>query len=345
MPFRLEKYAGNPILSPNLQCPWESLSVTNPGAWYDEDTGVVTMLYRCADHDAGYMRRIGLATSRDGCHFERVSDRPVLSPCPDAWDAGPVEDPRIIKMGNWYYVTYVGYPEWQGQVYIPREKRPEIWQWPEYPEEFPDNLKWRGVRTGLALTRDFRTFKRVGPITHPRADDRDLVIFPEKINGKFWRLHRPCWRGPKYGLEAPAMWVGSADDLLWWPEEDTRVMAQAKYPWEGRKIGANTPPIKTPEGWMVLYHGVCPEDRYYRIGAMLLDLQHPGTILHRTPDWIMEPTEAYETAGLYNGVVFPCGAVVIDDTLFVYFGCGDKHVGLATCSLDSLVDHLLTCPA
>jgi predicted GH43/DUF377 family glycosyl hydrolase len=344
MSFRLDKYEGNPILSPNLVCPWESLSVTNPGAWYDEDTGVVTMLYRCADHDAGYMRQIGLAVSRDGYHFERVSDRPVLSACPDSWDAGPVEDPRIIKMGDWYYVTYVGYPEWQGQVYIPREKRPEIWVWPEYPPEFPDPLKWRGVRTGLALTRDFRTFKRVGPITHPSADDRDLVIFPEKIDGKFWRLNRPCWRGPKYGLDAPAMWVGSADDLLWWPEEEATVLAQAKYDWEGRKVGANTPPIKTAEGWMVLYHGVSPEDRYYRVGAMLLGLDDPRTILHRTPDWIMQPTEDFERFGLYNGVVFPCGAVVIDGTLFVYYGCGDKHVGLATCALDELVDHLLTCP-
>lgn len=116
MPFRLDKCEGNPILSPNLACPWESLSVTNPGAWYDEDTGVVTMLCRCADHDAGYMRQIGLAVSRNGYHFERVSDRPVLSPCPDAWDAGPVEDPRIIKMGDWYYVTYAGNPDVQSPV-------------------------------------------------------------------------------------------------------------------------------------------------------------------------------------------------------------------------------------
>jgi predicted GH43/DUF377 family glycosyl hydrolase len=345
MSFKLTKYEGNPILSPNLVCPWESLSVTNPGAWYDRDTGVVTMLYRCADHDAGYTRRIGLAVSRDGYSFERVSDKPVLSPCEDAWDAGAVEDPRIIKMGDWYYVTYVGYPEWQGQVYIPKEDRPDIWVWPKYPEEFPDHLKWRGVRTGLALTRDFRTFKRVGPITHPRADDRDLVIFPEKIGGKFWRLHRPGWRGPKWGLDAPAMWVGTADDLMWWPEDETKIMAQAKYPWEGRKIGANTPPLKTPEGWIVLYHGVSPEDRYYRIGAMLLGLNDPSVILHRTPEWIMEPTEEFETKGLYNGVVFPCGAVVIDGKLFTYYGCGDKHVGLATCSLGELVDHLLTCPA
>ena len=86
-------------------------------------------------------------------------------------------------------------------------------------------------------------------------------------------------------------------------------------------------------------------DLHYRLGAMLLDLDDPSKVLHRTPDWLIQPEEFYELEGFYEGVIFPCGKVVIDGTLFVYYGGADKYVGLATCSLQELLDHLLTCPS
>ncbi|MBL7189372.1 MAG: hypothetical protein ISS70_23835 [Phycisphaerae bacterium] len=110
------------------------------------------------------------------------------------------------------------------------------------------------------------------------------------------------------------------------------------------KIGINTPPVKTRHGWLTIYHAV-GSDKYYRLGALLLDLKDPSTVLHRTTDWIMQPEEDYEIDGYYRGCVFPCGKVVIDGTLFVYYGAADKYVGLATCRLDELIDYVLSCPA
>ena len=96
-------------------------------------------------------------------------------------------------------------------------------------------------------------------------------------------------------------------------------------------------------GWLTIYHAV-GRDKSYRLGALLLDLDDPAKVLHRTPDWIMQPEEPYEIDGYYKGCVFPCGKVVIDGTLFVYYGAADKYVAVATCSLDELLDHLLSCP-
>jgi predicted GH43/DUF377 family glycosyl hydrolase len=134
-----------------------------------------------------------------------------------------------------------------------------------------------------------------------------------------------------------------ADDLLGF-RGPSRLLIKNKYPWEAAKLGINTPPIRTPHGWLTLYHAVGP-DKFYRIGALLLDLDDPSVVLHRTPDWLMQPEEPYEIEGFYRGVCFPCGAVVIDGTLFVYYGCADKYCALATCNFEELLAHLLTCPA
>ncbi len=108
-------------------------------------------------------------------------------------------------------------------------------------------------------------------------------------------------------------------------------------------MGINTPPIKTPHGWLTIYHAVGP-DKFYRLGALLLDLDDPGKVLHRTPDWLMQPEKDYEIEGFYRGVCFPCGAVVKDGTLFVYYGGADKCCAVATCDFGRLLDHLRACP-
>jgi beta-1,2-mannobiose phosphorylase / 1,2-beta-oligomannan phosphorylase len=180
-------------------------------------------------------------------------------------------------------------------------------------------------------------------LTDPLLDDRDVIQFPERINGKFVMLHRPLqWYGEKYGTEHPAIWISMADDLLGFRQ--SRLLAKARYPWE-LKIGCNTPPLRTKYGWLTLYHAV-GYDKYYRLGAMLLDLDDPSKVLHRTKGWILQPEEEYETNGYYSGggVVFPCGKVVIKDTLFVYYGAADKYVGLATCGLSELLEYLISCP-
>ncbi|RYG63392.1 hypothetical protein EON77_21010, partial [bacterium] len=120
------------------------------------------------------------------------------------------------------------------------------------------------------------------------------------------------------------------------------LLAKAEFEWE-RKIGGNTPPIRTPHGWFTIYHAVGP-DKKYRLGAMLLDLRNPSLVTHRTRDWLLQPEESYEVDGYYKGVCFPCGQAVIDGELFVYYGGADKYVGVATCPFAGLLEYLLACP-
>jgi predicted GH43/DUF377 family glycosyl hydrolase len=338
--MKLTRYKNNPILSPNPKNQWESFVTTNPGAWYDPEEGQVKMLYRAAGEDDDHVIRFGLAVSKNGYDFRRVSDQPVFGPSADGFDAGCVEDPRIVKIGSYYYITYAArfYPP--GKYWL---KAGKVQVWKNSPPEFPYSIRENATATGLAITKDFKSWIRAGRITNPLVDDRDVILFPEKIGGKFVMLHRPMdWVGPRYGTDDPAMWISFSEDFLVWSK--SRLLAKAGHDWES-KIGGNTPPIRTKHGWLTLYHAV-GQDRYYRLGAFLLDLKDPSRVTHRTRDWILQPEEPYETQGCYDGggVVFPCGKVVIKDTLFVYYGAADKYVGLATCKLEDLLDYLLKCP-
>jgi predicted GH43/DUF377 family glycosyl hydrolase len=214
---------------------------------------------------------------------------------------------------------------------------------PKCPADFPRYVRDNATTTGLLLTKDFKTFLRAGRMTDALLDDRDVVIFPEKVGGRYVMMHRPLeWVGAEYGTEHACAWISASDDLLGFRE--SKLLIKAKYDWEANKLGINTPPIRTEHGWLTLYHAVGP-DKHYRLGALLLDLEDPSRVLHRTKDWIMQPEADYEIDGFYQGCVFPCGKLVIDETLFVYYGAADKYVALATCKLEELLDYLLSCPA
>jgi predicted GH43/DUF377 family glycosyl hydrolase len=341
--MKLQRFSGNPILSPHPAHPWEDLAVFNPAAWYDEARDEVLLLYRAAESHPDYKCYFGLARSRDGFHFERVSSQPVLSPSVEGFDGATIQDPRITKMGDWFYVTYAcrHYPF--GQFWIPGGR--DAYATPDCAPEFPRYLRTNATLTGLALTRDFHTWIRAGWLTDPNLDDRDVILFPEKINGKFVMMHRPLeWIGPAYGVEHASAWITELDDLLGFRPGRSRLLLQNKYPWETAKLGINIPPIKTPHGWFTIYHAL-GQDKFYRLGALLLDLEDPGKVLHRTPDWIMQPETDYEIEGFYRGVCFPCGAIVKQGVLFVYYGGGDKYCAVATCDFDAMLQHLLACPA
>jgi predicted GH43/DUF377 family glycosyl hydrolase len=338
--MKLTRYQANPILSPDSRNAWESFVTTNPGAWYDQESKQVTLLYRAAGADAEHRIYFGMASSNNGYDFKRVSDEPVFAPSDDGFDAGCVEDPRIVRMGDYFYITYASRPFPPGHYWKRPKDKP--YHPPQCPPDFPRILRDNATSSGLAITKDFKTFIRAGSLSRPTLDDRDVILFPEKINGKYVMIHRPMeWHGPEYGTEHPAMWIATGDDLL--ALRDEKFLAKGKYDWENGKIGGNTPPVKTQHGWLTLYHAV-GRDKHYRLGAMLLDLNDPSKVLHRTPDWLIQPEKDYELDGPYNGCIFPCGKVVIDNTLFVYYGAADKYVALATCSLKQLLDHLLSCP-
>lgn len=335
--MNLLRHENNPIIAPDSRHSWESLATTNPGAWYDTCKNEVVMLYRAAGNDAEHVVRLAMAKSKDGIHFER-QDEPAFSPSKDGFDAGCVEDPRIIKFDDCYLVTYATRPFPPGEYWLsPRTRyRP-----PVVPVHYPYALRTNSTSSGLLVTRDFREFIRAGRLTDPTVDDRDVILFPEKIHGKFFMLHRPMeWVGNGYGTLYPSIWIASGDDLL--KLGNSQLLLSGKYEWE-TKIGGSTPPIYTDEGWLALYHAVGP-DAHYRVGAFLLDKDDPTRVLHRTPHWLLQPERDYELDGPYRGCVFPCGKLVIDETLFVYYGGADKYVALATCPLAALIDHLLTCP-
>ncbi len=333
---KLKKHKDNPVLSPNSKNNWESLVTCNPGVWFEN--GKFYMLYRAAGNDEEHRICFGLATSENGKDFTRVSDKPVFEPSKDGPDMGAVEDPRIVKFGEEYYITYAYRPYPPGQYW--NFGHDEI-RLPKVGEDAPSVLKYNIANSGLTLTKDFRTFRRLGRITSPQLDDRDVIIFPEKIKGKYAMLHRPKeWIGAEYGCDHPSIWIKFSKDLMVWDAPSKLLLSGIEGTWE-EKIGGSTPPLKTKDGWLIIYHGVENGGQgFYRVGAALLDLKDPTIVTHRLPDFIMEPEYDYELEGYYRGCVFPTGNMIIDGTLYVYYGAADKYIGLATCALDELLNAL-----
>jgi len=331
--MQLEKYSGNPILSPHSKHPWENLAVCNPGAWYEK--GIFYLLYRAAGNDSEHVIRFGLATSRDGLNFTRASRQPILSPSADGEDAGCIEDARIVKLEGHFFVTYAYRPYHPRQYWLAPDNSAFSPKDKTLPSAFGRNM----TSSGLLLSEDLKQFRRLGRITDPTLDDRDVILFPEKVNGRYVLLRRPAqWVGRKYGTRHPAMWICFGDDLLKW--EPATLLAKGRFGWEC-KIGGSAPPLKTPQGWFVLYHAV-DNKGVYRVGAMMLDLKDPRKVIARTRQPILQPEAKFEWRGLYqHGVVFPTGNVVKDGTLYVYYGCADRCIGVATADFGRLVEFIL----
>jgi predicted GH43/DUF377 family glycosyl hydrolase len=239
----------------------------------------------------------------------------------------------IVKFEDTFYVTYAYRPYAPGQ-YWRADWRPLG----NPPKTAPLCLNQNIANTGLAISRDLKTFKRLGRITKTNLDDRDVILFPEKINGKFVMLHRPKeWIGEEYGCQSPSIWISFSDDLMEW--ENSKLLAKGEAWWE-EKTGGSTPPFKTSEGWLTLYHAV-DNKGIYRVGVMLLDLNDPSKVIARASEYIMEPELEYETQGFYNGCVFPTGNVIVGDTLYVYYGGSDKYCCAATCKVQELLDFVI----
>lgn len=337
--FQLARHPANPILSPSPDRPWESLVTTNPAAWHDERTGEVLLLYRAAGDEADHHVHLALARSRDGVNFVRDLGPPSASPLPFTPDGGCLEDPRIIKVDDWYYVTVASRPFPPGKYWEESSRSSRVHL--TFPEHFPAALRQNLTSTHLFLTQDFKSWIRAGRLTDPSLDERDVVIFPEKLGGNWVTLHRPMqWHGQGFPNAQPAIWIAATPDVLGW--KSLKLLAKAEYDWE-MKIGANNPPLKTPHGWLQIYHAV-GRDKHYRLGALLLDLENPFRVTHRTRRPIFEPATDWETQGLYNGVCFPCGHAVIGGIYHLYYGGGDRVCALATTPLEDLIEHLRAQP-
>ncbi len=341
--MKLTKHKINPVMSPEPKHNWENFCVLNPGVIYDEERQKFVMLYRAAGDDIRHKIAFGLAESDDGVNFKRMSDRPIFSPGNEEPDGGCVEDPRITKMGDLYYITYASHAYAPGQYwlepYIEGVTKPPMYldDTDIRGEIMPFYAKENLTVSCLAVTKDFRTYKRFGRITEARVDDRDVVLFPQKTDGKFVLLTRPKFKDVP-DIKMPSIWISMREDILEYTTPE--LLITGKEWWETQRIGAGTVPILTEYGWFLLYHGV-DDDGIYRVGALILDKDDPRKVVARTKDFIMEPDLKFETEGIYNGCVFPTGSVVKDGTLFVYYGCGDKYVGLATADFEELLKEVM----
>lgn len=275
----------------------KALQKSDPG--YDfSDARVVTA--RSGQKYLTSISHIRVARSTDGIHF-RIAEKPAIQAF-DRYTAFGVEDPRITKIGEMYYINFSA-------------------------------ASYDGIITRLFATRDFEEFRDLGNIFHP--DNKDVAIFPEKIGGLYYALHRPSTS--EYGK--PNLWIAASPDLRHWG--DHRLVAAVREgTWESTRMGAGSPPIPTEKGWLVLYHGANEGNRYC-MGAMLLDPQEPWKLLRRYEQPLLEPEAPYETDGFFGNVVFVCGAVEKDGKLLIYYGASDDTVCLAEATIDEILEKLI----
>ena len=237
------------------------------------------------------------AVSEDGRHFD-VSDTPAMLPEED-YECYGLEDPRIVFLDGWYYVNYSA-------------------------------IAPAGITTALARTQDFISFERLGIIFAP--DNKDVTIFPEKVGGRYGCLHRPSIAD----FCEPSIWWAASDDLVSWGDHRL-VMAPREDAWDSGRVGCGAYPIRTPEGWLEIYHGADPDFRYC-LGAALLDLEEPWRVLARSREPIMEPGAPYEMEGFFPNVIFQNGLVELDDgTVDLYYGGADTTVCGARMNVDAVL--------
>ena len=333
--YQLKRHGG-PILTPDKDLAWEREGVFNPGIIKREED--IVMLYRAIGERNNYISRIGLATSTDGVSFKRGAVEPVIGPS-EIYDKWATEDPRITAIDGEYFITYVGVPD-----PIMENGQPIVRSLP--------------LETSSALlkTSDFVTFEKLGIISPSGSDNKDVVLFPEKINGRFAMLHRPTrwaksWFNGSFdkfvdeGLpcpvselpDIPGIWIAFSDNLTNW--NDHRLVMKPTHHLDA-KIGAGLPPIKTSEGWLLIYHhvdqGTEPNTFRYSVRAAMLDLNEPSKFISKIPYDILAPEEPYEKESS-SGIVFPSGGYVEGDMLKVYYGASDNSVCLATGSLRELI--------
>ena len=322
------KFLDNPILLPNKENSWENFCVLNPAVVFDDKTNIFVMVYRAGGDDIKHKITLGLATSDDGFHFTRCYNHPVFETNENDADGGCAEDPRIVKIDDYYYMTYASRAFAPGRYWLPNFKEERTAWFKPQKDTVPAFYRINHTVTYLAMTKDFVNYTKLGRITDSRIDDRDVVIFPKKINNRFVRINRPNINDTYY------MHIAFSDDLLEWKE--SKVLYKGVEDWENYKVGASCHPIETDKGWLLIYHAVDNQKFEYRVGVLLLDKNDPRKIIGRTKNPVLEPDQKYEKTGLYNGCVFPTGVVLKDNTLYLYYGCADKFISVATAKLEEI---------
>ncbi|MBW2062055.1 MAG: glycoside hydrolase family 130 protein [Deltaproteobacteria bacterium] len=245
-----------------------------------------------------------LASSDNGYQFY-IESSPWVMPSSDSfyevYERYGLEDPRITQIEDAFYITYTAYGPY-------------------------------GPRVGIGRTEDFVHFERISLATE--TDNKDAALFPEKFGGNYVMIDRPAGMGNREG----SIWITYSPDLVYWGR--ARAILTPEPGWGSSKLGISTPPIKTEEGWLALYHGVrdTAGGRLYRIGAVLFDLDDPAKVLGYAPNFIFAPKEPYERMGDVPNVVFPCGLILENDgRVKMYYGAADTCIGLAEANVEDII--------
>jgi len=248
------------------------------------------------------LSHLRLARSRDGRHFS-------VDPTPTIVGAGiyetfGLEDARMVWLDGWCYINFSCASDW-------------------------------GCVTGLQRTRDFKTFERLPVMFAP--DNKDIALFPRKIGGRYYTLHRPAVKH----IGVMAIWLASSENLRDWGNHQALIAPRAGY-WDCERVGAGASPIETPEGWLVLYHA-SDENIRYCSGAMLLDLEQPWKVIARSREPFLVPDQPYETSGFLPNVVFHNGYVEREfGVLDIYYGAADELTCGASIKISDILDTLKT---
>ncbi len=305
-----KRYKDNPILVPSMW-PYRVNSVFNAGATIYKDK--VLLLVRVEDMRG--FSHLSKAVSKNGLTDWEIDPMPTFAPDPENYpeEHYGIEDPRIIKLEEDYNYN-LGY----AVVYT--------------------SFSRSGPLVSLAITDDFKSYKRIGVIMPP--DDKDASIFPRRFQGRWALLHRP---EPSNSALGANIWLSFSPDLIHWGESSPILTARRGSWWDANRVGLGPQPIETPEGWLVIYHGVkiTVAGGIYRLGLALLDLDDPRKVIRRSDEWVFGPNEIYERIGDVPDVTFPCGAVVRGDELIMYYGAADTTVAVAVASMKEVIHFVM----
>lgn len=322
----LERHPSNPIITPRTHNEWECEATFNPAAVYLDNK--VHLLYRAIGSNG--LSYIGYASGEDGVNFEERSEKPVYIAkehytkikakqerytnfymSGGSWSG--CEDPRMVRVDDTLYMTYTAFDGYH-----------------------PPGMALTSIPVSDFLEKNWNWAEPI-LISKPEQIQKNWVMFPEKIDGKYAFLH----------AINPKVRIDYFDDPT-----DAEMAIESPFSnkgdrtrWDNLMRGAATPPLKTREGWLVLYHAMDKRDPdRYKLGAMLLDRDDPTKILHRSDAPLLEPNEWYENEGAKRGVIFACGSVIKDDTLFVYYGGADSVACVATAPLEEFLETIKQVP-
>jgi predicted GH43/DUF377 family glycosyl hydrolase len=300
------RYDGNPILTPD-DWPYPANAVFNPAA---TKLNAETLLLVRVEDMRGFSH-LTVARSSDGFTDWEIDPAPTLEANQSSQEEKyGLEDPRIVWLEEQkqFAITYVSFSE-------------------------------GGPVISLAITKNFRTFARLGGLLPP--EDKDACLFPRRFKGRFALIHRPIVRGEAH------IWLSFSPDLKHWGDHRALIRTRAAY-WDCHRVGLACQPVETPQGWLIFYHGVrdTSAGAIYRLGLALLELEEPWKVLRRSDEWVLGPRAPYERVGDVDDVVFPSGAVVHKETdrLNLYYGAADCAVAVATARLSSILDYIMSCP-